>query len=556
MKLFPSIVLLALVALNADAQWSQIGAESETHRQRSGGGAAAAASFLRHHLRPVRRGTSRRSRTAISSSTTRSRWSTATTSSWSSSPASTRRTNIGRRRAGASTVCAGRTARSSIDGPRRATGSRCRDFGPAAWEPVFHAVLANGFVYMPAAGGTLLQLDRNDGHVIKRINPFATVDPNVYVSGVPAADAAGNIYYGAFALDAAALWAKDITGAWLVRVKPDGSATSVPFASLVPNAPSATDQCTTAFRADAAAALASDADRRRADGSLRRDASGHQRGAGHRRRRHDLRRRPCELQWRLRLRRRRQSRPDAEVEHVDAQHLQRWLRRPRAVRNQLRILPRRRDARRRSERRTSRDRAASLDDSTSSPVVLPDGSVLYGSYTGYNGARGHLIRFSSAGAILANYDFGWDTTPAVWEHGGTYSIVMKENFYAQQAYYITQLDPNLKKEWQFKSTETQACGRGPDGNVTCVDETAVRLRMVRELAGHRHPRHGLREQRRRQPLRDRARRRPRGQDLPPTRPRRRLHAGLDRCRRTLVRAERGTPFAVGGSRPRHRAVRR
>ena len=72
---------------------------------------------------------------------------------------------------------------------------------------------------------------------------------------------------------------------------------------------------------------------------------------------------------------------------------------------------------------------------------------------------------------MANYDFGWDTTPAVWEHNGTYSIVMKENFYAPpQAYFITQLDANLKKQWQFKSTNTQACGRGPDGTVTCVDE--------------------------------------------------------------------------------------
>ena len=114
--------------------------------------------------------------------------------------------------------------------------------GAAGWEPVFHAVLANGFVYMPATGGTLLQLDRNDGHVIKRINPFASVDPHVYVSGVPAADAAGNIYYGAFRLDAAALWTKDITGAWLIRVKPDGSAASVTFAPIVPNAPNATYQ--------------------------------------------------------------------------------------------------------------------------------------------------------------------------------------------------------------------------------------------------------------------------------------------------------------------------
>jgi hypothetical protein len=48
---------------------------------------------------------------------------------------------------------------------------------------------------------------------------------------------------------------------------------------------------------------------------------------------------------------------------------------------------------------------------------------------------------------------------------------MKENFYASpQKYFITQLDANLKAEWQFKSTNTQSCGRGPDGQVTCVDK--------------------------------------------------------------------------------------
>jgi hypothetical protein len=28
------------------------------------------------------------------------------------------------------------------------------------WEPVYHAVLANGFVYDPGAGGTIFKLDR------------------------------------------------------------------------------------------------------------------------------------------------------------------------------------------------------------------------------------------------------------------------------------------------------------------------------------------------------------------------------------------------------------
>jgi len=30
--------------------------------------------------------------------------------------------------------------------------------------------------------------------------------------------------------------------------------------------------------------------------------------------------------------------------------------------------------------------------------------------------------------------------------------------------------PNLKKEWQFRNTNTQPCGRGPDGKVTSVND--------------------------------------------------------------------------------------
>src|SRR5215469_11195201 len=65
--------------------------------------------------------------------------------------------------------------------------------------------------------------------------------------------------------------------------------------------------------------------------------------------------------------------------------------------------------------------------------VLPDGNVLYGSYTRYNIARGHLIKFNGAtGAVMAYFDFGWDTTPAVFAHDGVYSIVIKDNHYDEE----------------------------------------------------------------------------------------------------------------------------
>jgi len=469
MRLLPSVVLLLLVAANADAQWSQIGANPKhtgsvpvaaqpllhllsditydpfvPQEQAAAGGA-----LFVHYQVPLVDGDDVFMEFKSGQYTGRDHWETQIWSihglRWQNGALADRWTAV------------------SDWKPVPANG-------PAFFEPVFHAVLANNSIYMPASGGTLLQLDRNDGHVIKRVNPFATVDPNVYVSGVPAADAAGNVYYGAFRFDAAGP-SKDITGAWLVRVKPDGSATSVPFATLVPNAPNATDQCTTSFSQltqprpwpptptsvaptapcgsvrpgiNAAPAIA-------ADGTIYVVAKAHF-NSGY-----------------------------AFVVAVNPDLTPKWSTSMRNIFNDgcgvLVPYGTANNACRAGATvgvdpsNNQPGSGAVVDDSTSSPVALPDGSVLYGAYTGYNGARGHLLRFSSTGAIIANYDFGWDTTPAVWEHGGTYSIVMKENHYAApQAYYITQLDPNLKKEWQFKSTETQACGRGPDGVVTCVDE--------------------------------------------------------------------------------------
>src|SRR5215510_16369069 len=63
------------------------------------------------------------------------------------------------------------------------------------WEPVFHAVLANGFIYVPGAGGTIFKLSKADGRVVSRINPFPTFDPTIIVAGVLTTDSSGNIYY-------------------------------------------------------------------------------------------------------------------------------------------------------------------------------------------------------------------------------------------------------------------------------------------------------------------------------------------------------------------------
>jgi hypothetical protein len=111
-----------------------------------------------------------------------------------------------------------------------------------------------------------------------------------------------------------------------------------------------------------------------------------------------------------------------------------------------------------------------FDQASSSPTVLPDGSVVFGALDNYNYDRGHLFKFDAQGNYQGAYDFGWDSTPGVYQHNGTYSIVIKDNHYSNGPYYITQLDPNLQIEWQFKSTNTESCKRNPTGPPTCVSD--------------------------------------------------------------------------------------
>jgi hypothetical protein len=134
-----------------------------------------------------------------------------------------------------------------------------------------------------------------------------------------------------------------------------------------------------------------------------------------------------------------------------------------------------------------------LDDSSSSPTVAPDGSILYGAYTRYNYAQGHLMRFSPAGDYLGSFGFGWDITPAVYQHDLTYSIVIKNNHYgglgsycntaticpphrdasnpaSPEQYFISQLAPDLSLQWNFKAINTLSCARTASGSMTCVSD--------------------------------------------------------------------------------------
>jgi hypothetical protein len=113
--------------------------------------------------------------------------------------------------------------------------------GLVAWEPVFHPALANSFLYVPGAGGTLWKVDKDTGVAVSQINPFTgmsgVVAANTYVSGPLTVDANGNIFYNAIQFadpSQGNVWQKDIVNAWLIEVEPDDTTRNVTYASLVP----------------------------------------------------------------------------------------------------------------------------------------------------------------------------------------------------------------------------------------------------------------------------------------------------------------------------------
>jgi hypothetical protein len=347
----------------------------------------------------------------------------------------------------------------------------------AEWEPSMQPMLANGFVYLPAAGATLLRIDRNTGIRLQRINPFASIDDATFMSGPPTADSSGNIVYGAFRLNLSAPWTTDVTGAWLVRVTPDGTANAVPLAPLVSNAPNAGAQCTSHFPSGTlhlppsptAVAPATICGSQRlglniapaiaADGTIYIVSRAH-----------------INDRW-------------GYLVAVNPDLTPKWNV---SLRTRFHdgcnvLLPSLTCS---AGATTGVDPTDNLpgsgavtDLSTASPVVLPDATILYGAFTVYNDGEGHLMHFTAAGAYLGAYPFGWDTTPAVWQHDGTFSVVTKHNSYgldlrADPGEFIVQLDPNLSKEWEYRNPSRLVCFEGDCeeqefGFEWCVNAVAI-----------------------------------------------------------------------------------
>ena len=79
--------------------------------------------------------------------------------------------------------------------------------------------------------------------------------------------------------------------------------------------------------------------------------------------------------------------------------------------------------------------------------------------------------------MVAAFDFGWDSTPAVFGGADDYRIVIKDNHYGTDdngfdlgPFFITELDAQLNVLWQFASTNTKTCERQPNGSISCVSD--------------------------------------------------------------------------------------
>ena len=345
------------------------------------------------------------------------------------------------------------------------------------WEPMFQAALTEEEIAVPGAGGTIFRIDRESGGVIARINPFGTaIDPNTYVSGGITADRRGNFFYNVVRLNPAGPFRGDAQG-FLVRVDRRGRSSFVAYATLIPGAPAAGDLCFTNFfngpppafplppppNPDGSPALppAFPCGSQRpginvtpavsADGTVFLASRAH----FNQNYSYVLALRPdLSLKWAASLRDILHDGCGVLIPFDDNSFACRTTATP-GVDPITNLAP----------------AGAVTDLSSSSPVALPDGGVIYGAFTGFNESRGHSFKFTAAGAPAGTYDFGWDLTPAVYRHDGTYSLIVKDNHYGTNGpYYITQLSSTLQPEWRYRNTSTQHCARQPDGTVQCADD--------------------------------------------------------------------------------------
>ncbi|MGZ6079396.1 MAG: hypothetical protein ACXWK4_01185 [Myxococcaceae bacterium] len=351
--------------------------------------------------------------------------------------------------------------------PQQSFGSSWKPPPPAVvlgWEPVFQPAVHDQGVWVPAAAGTVIRVDRQLKNP-QAVNPFTDSNQNRYVTGPLVVDADGTLLYNVVELDAVMPETGDARG-YLVRVPTSGPPTKVLYQSIVTGAPAATDPCPTSFRAGNIAGPypATVPVPTTACGSQRPGFnSGPAIGPGG----------VIFVVSRAHF-----ASNDSSLVALNPDLSPRWTLRMRELLNDgcgVLLTCARPGAPVGVDPSTGLRPSVKVDDQASSvPVALPDGAVLYGGLTSYNGGRGHLVKAGPDGKLMGTYDFGWDVTPAVWVRDGTYSIITKDNHYPTSAgegpYDITQLSRDLVPEWKFTATQTQSCHTLADGGIGCVSD--------------------------------------------------------------------------------------
>ena len=378
--------------------------------------------------------------------------------------------------------------------------------GLEGWEPVFHPALANSFLYVPGAGGTIWKVDKSTGMAASHINPFSgeSIDPaSTFVSSPLTADDNGNIYYNVIQLNTNGNpWDQnDVAGAWLVKVTPSDTASTVTYAALVPNAPpgNSTACAGTFFNLfdngvslpwpPAGLPVALSGAPSQLCGSQRPGVNIGPAVA------------PDGTVYTVSV-----AHFDAQVAYLVAVNPDLTPKWAASLQHRLTdgcgvllpIAPKGDTTEPNSCRygtavgvdptTNAYGSAVVTDEASSSPTVLPDGSVLFGALDYYNYGGGHLMHFDAQGKYLNAYTFGWDSTAGVYQHDGTYSILIKDNHYGGPAYcyfnnevcapvpppgpyYVSQLDANLQVEWSFQNTTTDK--NHPNGYEWCVNAPVI-----------------------------------------------------------------------------------
>ncbi len=356
----------------------------------------------------------------------------------------------------------------------------------AYWEPLFHAALDGDVLWVPGAGGTVYQVDRHTMTSLGQVNPFGSIDANTFVAGPITVGPDGTVLYNVVHV---ASDLSDVSGV-LVRIPPDGGAVqAVDYSQLMLNPPPPDGGCLGGYYDEGAADSFPwpPADDHRvtitcgslrpglniapavgADGTIFTVAMPHNApNAGVLLALYpDLTPKwsaslqeilddgcgvliPADAQDNGAL-------PDGGFDYNHCR-----------VGAPLGVDP-----------YTGQMPSVEISDqSSSSPVVLPDGAVLYGGFNYYNNYRGHLVKFDATGQLVASYDDGWDQSPAVWTQAnvGTYSILVKDNHYSSWysnvdgPYQLTQVDASLHRQWSYASGNTDFCTLDA-GALSCVSD--------------------------------------------------------------------------------------